>query len=303
MFPIAKYVYIEVMGMIYYAKYHRNGNSFIIAEAQDTGDKNKKALAQTLCRTDTGIGADALIVFDSSKDIISMVSYSKTGMRQPLNANGLACLVHYCYEYGFLSEKETCIKTDSTLVTAKIKKTTPFTTNIYLPPAVFSAKSCCMPESAYTEKLYINTSLGKIPITAVNTGSIYSVIWLDKQKQLHLNRHGRKLITGDRQYFIKKIAQEISRDSIFKLKTGIVFAEITEYNTISVKIYDKSSEFLASCLTAEAAAAVCALREGRCSGSNIVSGNTNIQISPEGIIKAGCVTYKATEGFVSICKK
>ena len=288
------------MGMIYYAKYHKNGNSFIILEVQDILGENKKMLAQTLCQTGTAIGADALIVCDSSHDFISMVSYSKSGMRQPLNANGIACLVHYCYEYGFLNKNETYIKTDAALIQAKVKKPAPFTTDIYIPPAIFSAKSCCIPESIYTEKMYISTSIGKFPITTVNTGNIYSVIWLDERKHWKLNSKGRKLIINDKNYFMKKVAQEISRNSIFKIKTGVVFAEITDYNTIAIKIYDKNAAFLCSCITAEAAAAVCALKEDKCSGNNIVSGNTNFQITHEGILKASCVTYKATEGFVSI---
>ena len=293
----------EVMGMIYYAKYHKDGNSFIITECQDIKGESKKALAETLCRQNTKIGADSLIVCDTSQRFISMVCYSKNGMRQPLNGSGIACLAQYCYEYGFLSEKETYIKTDAALVRVKIKKTSPFTTTVYLPPAVFSVESCCMPKSVYTKEIYIETGYGKIPLTTVNTGNIYSVIWLDEQKKWHLNRKGRRALTDDRQYFMNKTAREIAENSIFRLKTGVVFAEIIEYNTIALNIYDKNASYLSSCLTAEAAAAVCALEKNRCSGSNIVSGNTNFHISCDGIIQTACITHKASEGFVSADKK
>ena len=112
--------------MIYYAKYHKDGNSFIITEQQDICGENKKTLAETLCRQDTNIGADSLTVCDTSQHFISMVSYSRNGMRQPLNGNGIACLIQYCYEYGFLLEREAYIKTDAALVGVKIKKTSPF---------------------------------------------------------------------------------------------------------------------------------------------------------------------------------
>ncbi len=293
----------EVMGMIYYAKYHKDGNSFIITESQDIKGENKKTLAETLCSQDTKIGADSLIVCDTSQRFISMVCYSKSGMRQPLNGNGIACLVQYCYEYGFLTEKETYIKTDAALVRVKIKKTSPFTVAVYLPPAVFSAESCCMPKSVYTKEIYIETGCGKIPLTTVNTGSIYSVVWLDEQKKWHLNRKGRRALTDDRQYFMDKTAREIAENSIFRLKTGVVFAEIIECNTIALNIYDKNASYLSSCLAAEAAAAVCALEKNRCSGSNIVSGNTSLHINCDGIIQAACITSKASEGFVSPGKK
>lgn len=288
--------------MIYYAKYHKDGNSFIIVENQDVKGERKKLLAQTLCRQDAGIGADSLIVCDTSQHHISMVSCSKTGMRQPLNGNGIACLVQYCYEYGFLLEREAYIKTDAALVGVKIKKTEPFTTAIYLPPARFSAESCCMPESVYTEEIYIDTSYGKIPFTAVNTGNIYSVIWLDRQKRWHLNRKGRKALENDREYFLDRVADEISCSDIFRLKSGVVFAEITGNSTIALNIYDRNTVHLSSCLTAEAAAAVCALNQNRCSGSNIVSGNTNLRITYDGVIEAVCITRKASEGFVKADK-
>lgn len=289
--------------MFYYAKYHKDGNSFIIVEKQDIKGEDKKLLAQTLCRQDTKIGADSLIVCDTSQHHISMVSYSRSGMRQPLNGNGIACLVQYCYEYGFLLEKEAYIKTDAALVKAKIKKTEPFTTHIYLPPAIFSAESCCMPESVYTKEIYTDTSYGKIPFITVNTGNIYSVIWLDERSRWHLNRKGRKALKNNRQEFLNKVAVEISCSSIFRLKTGVVFAEMTEYNTIALNIYDKDAAPLSSCLTAEAAAAVCALRKNKCSGSNIVSGSTDLHITYDGITDATCITYKASEGFAKTDKK
>ena len=84
--------------MFYYAKYHKDGNSFIIVDKQDIRGEDKRLLAQTLCRQDTKIGADSLIICDTSQHHISMVSYSRSGMRQPLNGNGIACLVQYCCE-------------------------------------------------------------------------------------------------------------------------------------------------------------------------------------------------------------
>ena len=151
--------------MIYYAKYHKDGNSFIITEQQDICGENKKTLAETLCRQDTNIGADSFTVCDTSQHFISMVSYSRNGMRQPLNGNGIACLVQYCCEYGFLLEREAYIKTDAALVRAKIKRIEPFTTAVYLPPAIFSAESCCIPESVciyrgniYRYRLWQSTS-------------------------------------------------------------------------------------------------------------------------------------------------
>ena len=204
--PIAKYVYIEVMGMFYYAKYHKDGNSFIIVDKQDIRGEDKRLLAQTLCRQDTNIGADSLIICDTSQHHISMVSYSRNGMRQPLNGNGIACLIQYCYEYGFLLEREAYIKTDAALVGVKIKKTSPFTTAVYLPPAIFSAESCCIPESVYTEEIYIDIGYGRVPLTTVNTGNIYFNIFLqiffkkpsDKISQSPLDSFCSALAAGKR---------------------------------------------------------------------------------------------------------
>ena len=64
--------------MIYYAKYHKDGNSFIIVDKQDIRGEDKRLLAQTLCRQDTKIGADSLIICDTSQHHISMVSYSRS---------------------------------------------------------------------------------------------------------------------------------------------------------------------------------------------------------------------------------
>ena len=194
--------------MIYYAKYHKDGNSFIITEQQDICGENKKTLAETLCRQDTNIGADSLTVCDTSQHFISMVSYSRNGMRQPLNGNGIACLIQYCYEYGFLLEREAYIKTDAALVGVKIKKTSPFTTAVYLPPAIFSAESCCMPESVYTEEIYIERektmkrifSLLLVVVLVFGTTSVYALSWTPTSepcKTYTINIVKYELIPGD----------------------------------------------------------------------------------------------------------
>ena len=146
----------------------------------------QKTLAQTLCRQDTKIGADSLIICDTSQHHISMVSYSRSGMRQPLNGNGIACLVQYCCEYGFLLEREAYIKMDAALVRAKIKRIEPFTTAVYLPPAIFSAESCCIPESV-----------------CIYRGNIYRYrLW---QSTSHHCKH-RKYILGNMVWWISEMA-------------------------------------------------------------------------------------------------
>ena len=102
---------------------------------------------------------------------------------------------------------------------------------------------------------------------------------------------------------MSRLAREVSGSSIFRLKTGVVFAEMIEYNTVALNIYDKDAAPLSSCLTAETAAAVCALKKNKCSGSIIVSGNTDLRITYDGVTEAACVTRKASEGFVRADEK
>lgn len=286
--------------MIYYAKYHRNGNSFIIVETRDISGKNKKSIAESVCRTDTGIGADSLIICDTSSEKISMTAYSNIGIRQALNGNGLACLMHYCREYGFINKKEIFIKTDAASIRVKNTKTQPFTTLIYLPPAEIACDACCIAESLYSEEISISTSYGKIPVHPVNSGNIFCVIWLDVQNKWKLNKKGKKALKENKNRCFDNIASEISGDIIFKLKTGVVFAELKDFNTLSVRIYDKNAHRLSSCLTGSAAAAACALHTGKCSGNDIVSGDSGFHINHDGAIESACVTYKISEGFITI---
>lgn len=77
-------------------KAHAYGNDFLLAGERLTGPiaaaHDMPALARTLCRRHTGIGADGLIVYELREGGASMRLFNADGSASELSGNGVRCL-------------------------------------------------------------------------------------------------------------------------------------------------------------------------------------------------------------------
>jgi diaminopimelate epimerase len=75
--------------MITFTKAHAYGNDFLYILEQDVKGCAVDALARTLCRRQTGIGADGLILYTPTPDGASMRLLNADGSRSEVSGNGL----------------------------------------------------------------------------------------------------------------------------------------------------------------------------------------------------------------------
>jgi diaminopimelate epimerase len=103
--------------MILFAKYHGAGNDFILIDDQnETFPVSNHNFIHSLCQRQTGIGADGLILLQSSKKADARAHFfNSDGKEVALCGNGLRCLVDFAYQLERIGAKS-ILETNDRLV-------------------------------------------------------------------------------------------------------------------------------------------------------------------------------------------
>jgi diaminopimelate epimerase len=74
-------------------KAHAFGNDFLLIDAYDfSGIPDPLTFAREACSRHRGVGADGLIVFETTGDVTTMQLFNADGSRSEISGNGLRCL-------------------------------------------------------------------------------------------------------------------------------------------------------------------------------------------------------------------
>ena len=78
--------------MIGFAKAHAYGNDFLYVRKAEVEDAALDALAREMCDRHTGVGADGLIVYETTDERVSMRLFNADGSRAEVSGNGVRAL-------------------------------------------------------------------------------------------------------------------------------------------------------------------------------------------------------------------
>ncbi|MFH0867402.1 MAG: diaminopimelate epimerase, partial [Bacteroidota bacterium] len=99
-----------------FSKYHGAGNDFIMIDNSNLifrNHMNSHEIIAKLCHRRLGIGADGLILVNSSKDSdFEMVYYNSDGYPGSMCGNGGRCSVAFAYALNLISEKTIFLTSD-----------------------------------------------------------------------------------------------------------------------------------------------------------------------------------------------
>ena len=73
-------------------KGHAYGNDFLLVSEKDAAGLDPEQLAIAMCRRQTGVGADGLMLYTFDRDRVSMRLYNADGSASEVSGNGVRCL-------------------------------------------------------------------------------------------------------------------------------------------------------------------------------------------------------------------
>tara|TARA_Y100000991_G_scaffold135095_1_gene101787 strand:+ start:93 stop:866 length:774 start_codon:yes stop_codon:yes gene_type:complete len=186
-------------------KYQANGNDFIIIDNRlNQFDKNNTKLIKKLCNRRFGIGADGLILLQSSlKFDFGMIYFNSDGNESSMCGNGGRCIVSFAKRIGIINETAIFSAIDGAHH-AKVK-------NDWVELRMSNV------EAVKINKNYI----------VLNTGSPHYVTLCSDLKKIDVNLRGREI-----------------RNSEMFIDEGINvnFVEVVDSNTFSIRTYERGVE-------------------------------------------------------------
>lgn len=102
------------MAQMRFTKMHGCGNDFLVFDFDDVDGLDLPELARRSCDRHFGVGADGILVPETSKVAdLRMIYLNADGSRAEMCGNGLRCLVRYVRDRGIISSDELTVETGS----------------------------------------------------------------------------------------------------------------------------------------------------------------------------------------------
>ncbi len=226
-------------------KYHGLGNDFIIVDGRRYGLEWPVEFIRQLCDRHTGIGADGLLLLDSSENAdFRLIIYNADGTRPEMCGNGLRCFAAYLFERGLTTSKNLYIETDrgvlrcelfgdeSHIDTVRVDMGEPI-----LNPSQIPLRSD-LPAFIESELEIAGRSLIG---TAVSMGNPHFVMFDG--------------ISSER----TQLAPQIEGSENFPLRVNVEFVEQIDSKTFQVVVYERGCGFTQACGTGACAVGVAAV--------------------------------------------
>ena len=208
-----------------FAKYHANGNDFILVLDENFPENLRGAeIISRLCRRNTGIGADGLFIISTSdKYDFFLDYYNADGSWETLCANGSRCASKFIYSLNN-TKRNLKFETGAGVHTAEIRSSGEVLMGMKTP--VYKSE-CLSPEG--------------VPGVFVDSGARHFVCQSDNLDEEHVLTLGRKI----------RHSQPFKPQGI-----NVNFYRIQPDNIIEIRTYEKGVEQLMSSCSSGSAAVV-----------------------------------------------
>ena len=192
-----------------FSKYHGAGNDFVLIDNREGLYHLDTELIAEICNRRVGVGADGLMLLETSQDTdFQMVYYNSDGRTAEMCGNGARCIVAFAKRLGIIGSETTFQATDAKH-TATIVEWTDASAVVKLAMSVNETPKNCL------NGFFINT------------GVPHYVDFVEDIKNYNVFENGRKL----------------RNDSVFApAGTNVNFVEQTADNQIFVRTYERGVE-------------------------------------------------------------
>lgn len=266
--------------MIEFAKYHGCGNNFIIVREVEVIGRDYSRLAQSVCSTAVGIGADGLIIVREEPKL-EMVFYNMDGSRAPMCGNGIRCFAAYCHDRGIRTESEYPVQTLAGEMIVNLAQTDPFLVKIRMGKPSFSSKDFGVLDGSETFlNQQLETTEGAFTVSSCFMGTVHTVVWVSE-------------------FPSEAAASQLSNHPVFSEKTNVNFVKRIDSTTLEIKTYERGVGFTFACGTGACASVVMGIREGKTDRAVTVRlpyGELFIEQLPDGEVTMTGPAVKVAEG-------
>jgi diaminopimelate epimerase len=228
--------------MIVY-KYESTGNDFILSSERIN---NMSQFAKDVCDRHFGIGADGLMVVDTSLIAdVKMHYYNSDGSVAPMCGNGLRAFSDFVYQQGIVIKNTFTVETLAGIMKVELHDNNHVSLDLGEP--IFSLNNEDIREDV-KEFTYIKLDISNQEITLypLMMGTFHGVVFVEDLTKLE----------------VEKLGNLISTNSLFPNHINVNFVQVIDDKTIHLVTYERGAGLTLSCGTGASATAVIANRLG-----------------------------------------
>lgn len=210
-----------------FAKYHALGNDFLVVDAKNLGRVRKApaGFVRTICDRHCGVGADGVVMHDSSRGRHRMRIFNADGSEAEISGNGLRILAHHLYCFGLVKEREfvICTATSENQVWVQGRKSPLMQIRAAMAVPEFGVRSIPMrTRSRFFISQELKVAAGALLGTAVSVGNPHIVFFVDRFD-----------------FDWRSFGREVESDRRFPKRINVEFAHIMNRRRVEIRIWER----------------------------------------------------------------
>lgn len=243
--------------MVNFCKFEGFGNDYIVIAADELRAVDSAGeFAKKICDRNYGAGGDGIAVWKKLADGTANFEvriFNPDGSEAGFSGNGTRCAVAYLYYKNIWTDTSLKLSTPSGIKNyTLLEETAPghYWFNAEIGQPKFASGEIPMALGSELESvtgLPLETSQGKIEITALNVGNPVCVIFVED------------FSAGD----WRALGAEIENHKVFPARTNVVFVKVLDTRNVEVRIWERGAGETSSSGTCSTAAAVAAAFTGK----------------------------------------
>lgn len=240
------------------------GNDFVVLDyvEYEKSGLSMPELAQKLCNRHFGIGADGMIIPDTTQNgetDIAWHFYNSDGSTAQMCGNGMRCFAKYVYDKTLVDKKEFSVKTLAGVIKPEIKDDGSVRVNMGT-PILEDAKI------PFKGKRVVHVKGKEFEITPVSMGNPHCIIFTQE----------------DPMYLAKTYGPDMEIHPYFPEKTNTEFVKVLSKNEIDMRVYERGCGITLACGTGACASVVACVLNNLTEQNvkvNLLGGAVNVEWS------------------------
>ncbi len=214
------------------------GNDFVVLDYNEfeKSGLTMEELAKQLCDRHFGIGADGMIIPDTSANQetdIGWFFYNSDGTTAQMCGNGMRCFAKYVYDKKLVDKKEFSVKTLAGVIKPQIQDDGTVRVNMGTP----ILEDCKIP---FKGKRTVQIRDKKFDLTPVSMGNPHCII----------------LTEEDPMYLAENYGPDMEKHPYFPEKTNTEFVKVISRTEIDMRVYERGCGITLACGTGACASVV-----------------------------------------------